>query len=209
MEAAQPPAKRISVGEVISEIFSIYAPEPRRSARQRRSPSSSSSACSPACCRRRRSSSSACWPLIVAAGRATRSTPASSSGSSRTFATAAATTGRRPLLRRDPAILPLIGFGILFGIGVAIGFVLLIVPGLILLTFWSVGAPAIVVERLGAIDAFGRSWHLVRGDAWSVLRDHPGRAPDRDRDRARPRRRSRRRSATAKRRPGRRDHLGR
>lgn len=68
-----------------------------------------------------------------------------------------------------PFILPLIGFGILFGIGVTIGFVLLIVPGLILITFWSVGAPAIVVEGIGPIDAFGRSWRLVRGDAWSVF----------------------------------------
>jgi hypothetical protein len=68
-----------------------------------------------------------------------------------------------------PAILPLIAFGILFGIGVAIGLVLVIVPGLILLTFWSVGAPAIVVEGIGPIDAFGRSWRLVRGDAWSVF----------------------------------------
>jgi len=68
-----------------------------------------------------------------------------------------------------PFILPLIGFGILFGFGVAIGLVLLIVPGLILLTFWSVGAPAIVIERAGVFDAFGRSWRLVRGEAWSVF----------------------------------------
>lgn len=68
-----------------------------------------------------------------------------------------------------PAILPLIAFGILFAIGVGIGFVLLIVPGLILLTFWSLGAPAIVVERVGPIEAFGRSWRLVRGEAWSVF----------------------------------------
>jgi hypothetical protein len=68
-----------------------------------------------------------------------------------------------------PAILSLIVFGILFGIGVGIGFVLLIVPGLILITFWSVGAPAIVIERAGPIEAFGRSWRLVRGDAWSVF----------------------------------------
>jgi hypothetical protein len=69
----------------------------------------------------------------------------------------------------SPFILPLIGFGILFGIGVTIGFILLVVPGLILLTFWSVGAPAIVVESIGPIDAFKRSWQLVRGDAWAVF----------------------------------------
>jgi hypothetical protein len=68
-----------------------------------------------------------------------------------------------------PAIVSLIVFGILFGVGVTIGLVLLIVPGLILLTFWSVGAPAIVVEGAGPIEAFGRSWRLIRGDAWSVF----------------------------------------
>jgi hypothetical protein len=68
-----------------------------------------------------------------------------------------------------PAILSLIAFGILFAIGVAIGLILIIVPGLILLTFWSVGAPAIVAEGAGPIEAFGRSWQLVRGSAWSVF----------------------------------------
>lgn len=68
-----------------------------------------------------------------------------------------------------PAILSLIVFGVLFGIAVGIGFIFLVVPGLILLTFWSVGAPAIVVEGIGPIEAFGRSWRLVRGNAWSVF----------------------------------------
>lgn len=68
-----------------------------------------------------------------------------------------------------PFIFPLIGFGILFAIGVTIGFILVVIPGLVLLTFWSVGAPAIVVEGIGPIDAFGRSWRLVRGEAWSVF----------------------------------------
>jgi hypothetical protein len=68
-----------------------------------------------------------------------------------------------------PAVWSLIAFGILFGLGVAIGLVLIIVPGLILLTIWSVGAPAIVVERASPIDAFGRSRDLVRGSAWSVF----------------------------------------
>jgi hypothetical protein len=68
-----------------------------------------------------------------------------------------------------PFILPLIGFGVLFGLGAAIGFLLIIIPGLILVTFWSLGAPAIVVEGIGPIDAFGRSWRLVRGQAWQVF----------------------------------------
>lgn len=69
----------------------------------------------------------------------------------------------------SPYILPLIGFGIVAGIGITFGLILLIVPGLILLTFWSVGAPSIVVEGVGPFDAFGRSWKLVRGEAWPVF----------------------------------------
>jgi hypothetical protein len=68
-----------------------------------------------------------------------------------------------------PAIVPLAVYSILFGISVAIGLILIIIPGLILLTYWSLGAPAIVVEGAGPIDAFGRSWRLVRSDAWSVF----------------------------------------
>lgn len=68
-----------------------------------------------------------------------------------------------------PVVLPLIGAGILAGIGIAIGLVLLIIPGLILLTIWSVIAPVIVVERSGAIDAFGRSRAVVKGNGWQVF----------------------------------------
>lgn len=68
-----------------------------------------------------------------------------------------------------PAILPLLLFSILAVIGIAIGIALLIVPGLVLLTFWSVGVPAIVAERVGPLEAFGRSWNLVKGNGWSVF----------------------------------------
>jgi hypothetical protein len=68
-----------------------------------------------------------------------------------------------------PVVVPLIGAGILAGLGIAIGFLLLIVPGLFLLTIWAVIAPAIVVERKGAIDAFGRSRQLVKGNGWQVF----------------------------------------
>ncbi|WP_053227032.1 hypothetical protein [Solirubrobacter soli] len=69
----------------------------------------------------------------------------------------------------SPVLLPLIGVSILAGIGIGIGFVLCIVPGLFLLTFWSVVAPVTVIERPGVFSAFGRSWELVRGNAWPVF----------------------------------------
>jgi hypothetical protein len=68
-----------------------------------------------------------------------------------------------------PVLGPLIGAGILAGLGIGGGFVLLIVPGLILLTMWAVIAPAILVEHLGVFDAFGRSRQLVKGQGWPVF----------------------------------------
>ena len=69
----------------------------------------------------------------------------------------------------QPVLPALIGIGVLAGIGIAVGLVLLIVPGLILLTWWAVIAPVIVIERGRALDAFGRSRELVRGNGWRVF----------------------------------------
>jgi hypothetical protein len=68
-----------------------------------------------------------------------------------------------------PVVLPLIGLSIVAGIAIAIGFVLLIVPGLILLTIWAVAAPVMVIEHPGVFAALGRSRDLVRGNGWQVF----------------------------------------
>jgi hypothetical protein len=167
MEAARPPAGRISVGEVISEAFSIYGQNALALI----------------------GSAIVVFAIVgVAAGLleeggvvlALLATVVRLAGHALYTGFVVRLVqdvrdGRRDETVGDlfsaaaPAILPLIAFGILFGIGVGIGLFLLIVPGLILLTFWSVGAPAIVVEDAGPIEAFGRSWRLVRGDAWPVF----------------------------------------
>lgn len=67
-----------------------------------------------------------------------------------------------------PVLPKLIGVGVLAGLGIALGFVLLIVPGLVLLTWWAVVGPTVVIEDRG-LDAFGRSRELVRGNGWRVF----------------------------------------
>jgi hypothetical protein len=71
--------------------------------------------------------------------------------------------------RVSPAIAPLIGASLLAGLGIAVGLLLLVIPGLVLLTIWAVIAPVIVVEKRRALESFGRSRELVRGHGWTVF----------------------------------------
>jgi hypothetical protein len=64
---------------------------------------------------------------------------------------------------------PLIGLGILFGLGTTLGFILLVVPGFILVTMWFAALPACVVERLGPIRSLRRSAVLTKGHRWKLF----------------------------------------
>src|SRR5260370_25249889 len=68
-----------------------------------------------------------------------------------------------------PYIWAVAGASILAGIAITIGLILIIVPGLYLITMWAVIIPAIVIERSGALASFGRSRELVRGHGWHVF----------------------------------------
>jgi hypothetical protein len=59
--------------------------------------------------------------------------------------------------------------GILLGFAIGVGFVLLIVPGLVVLTLWIFVIPAIVLEDRAIGESFGRSRELVRGYGWNVF----------------------------------------
>jgi hypothetical protein len=63
----------------------------------------------------------------------------------------------------------LLGASFLYGIGVVIGFLLLVVPGLIAVARWSLIVPLVMIERLGVRAAFARSSELVRGRTGRVL----------------------------------------
>jgi hypothetical protein len=58
---------------------------------------------------------------------------------------------------------------LLVGIVVAVGFLLLIIPGFIFLVFLSVSEPALIVENRRGTEAMSRSWNLVRGHFWHAL----------------------------------------
>jgi hypothetical protein len=89
-------------------------------------------------------------------------------------ATVAQSEGRRATLGETlmaglAMAFPLLGLAILSGIAMLIGFMLLIVPGMILYLMWSVSAPALVEERLGIGAALGRSRALTKGARWMIF----------------------------------------
>jgi hypothetical protein len=69
----------------------------------------------------------------------------------------------------QPRLPSLIVAGILAAIGIGIGILLLVVPGLFLLTIWSMLVPVIVIEGRSAGESFTRSREVVRGNGWSVF----------------------------------------
>ena len=79
-----------------------------------------------------------------------------------------ATAGQ--LLRAaTPVLGQLILVGVVAALGIMAGFILLVVPGLILLTLWSVAAPVVVIESPGVFPALRRSRLLVSGNGLRVF----------------------------------------
>jgi len=68
-----------------------------------------------------------------------------------------------------PVLGQLILVGVVAALGIVAGFILLVIPGLILLTFWFVAAPVVVVENPGVFPALRRSRLLVRGNGLRVF----------------------------------------
>jgi hypothetical protein len=73
------------------------------------------------------------------------------------------------IARGIATVIPVIVGSILLTLGVGIGTLLLVVPGIILALMWWVYIPTIVVERKGIMEGFGRSSELTSGRRWHIL----------------------------------------
>ncbi|MGK2910267.1 MAG: hypothetical protein ACSLE1_10795 [Sphingobium sp.] len=98
---------------------------------------------------------------MLVQGAIVRATAAYAEGSRATFAECVGTG--------LSAALPLIGLTILLILGLMFGFILFVIPGIILYIMWSVAAPALVVEKTGVFAAFGRSRFLTKGARWKIF----------------------------------------
>jgi hypothetical protein len=63
----------------------------------------------------------------------------------------------------------LIAVDLLFGLGIAVGLVLFVVPGVVAFTWFALAGPLVELEGAGVRAAFARSRRLVRGHFWTVL----------------------------------------
>jgi hypothetical protein len=61
------------------------------------------------------------------------------------------------------------GVNILSGLGILLGYVLLIVPGVFLSVRWSIASAALLAEEQSVSGALGESWALTRPSQWSIL----------------------------------------
>jgi uncharacterized membrane protein len=64
---------------------------------------------------------------------------------------------------------PIFGISILYSLGVLLGLVLLVVPGILWAMSWLVVGPVRVVEGARVSDCFGRSAELTKGYRWKIL----------------------------------------
>lgn len=65
--------------------------------------------------------------------------------------------------------LPILGASLLVTLGIIIGLVLLIVPGILVLLRWAVTMPVLIQERRGILDSMARSRDLTAGSRWPML----------------------------------------
>jgi hypothetical protein len=66
-------------------------------------------------------------------------------------------------------MLPFLGLTVLWGLGLGLGYMVLVIPSLILVSMWAVCAPVLAGENVGIFEAFGRSRTLTRGNRFVIF----------------------------------------
>ena len=82
-----------------------------------------------------------------------------------------------PMLRRAglhtrsdaDAFLPFIGLSVLSALGVLLGFIAFIIPGLFVMARWSIAQPLLVGRGTGVMESLGESWERTRGNEFSII----------------------------------------
>ena len=69
----------------------------------------------------------------------------------------------------DDAFLPFIGLAVITTLAVMVGLIALVIPGLYLITRWSIAAPILMVDGKGPIKAMQDSWDRTKGSDFSIL----------------------------------------
>ena len=64
---------------------------------------------------------------------------------------------------------PYVGMAILSAIGIVLGMILLIVPGIILLVRWSAASGYLIGEGQGVTESLSSSWSATKGHSWPIF----------------------------------------
>lgn len=59
--------------------------------------------------------------------------------------------------------------GIVAGLGILLGFVLLVIPGLIVAARWSLASPILIASEKSVFEALRESWRATRDHLWVIL----------------------------------------
>ncbi|HET9727044.1 MAG TPA: glycerophosphoryl diester phosphodiesterase membrane domain-containing protein [Gemmatimonadales bacterium] len=79
-------------------------------------------------------------------------------------------TAREALVRATPHMVRILIASLLMGLVILLGFLLMVIPGVILAVGLAVAIPAVVLEAgRSASGALSRSWELTRGSRWRIF----------------------------------------
>jgi len=76
-------------------------------------------------------------------------------------------TGLR--VRKEDVFFPFFALSILYTLGVLLGFIAIILPGLVIMARWSLAQPMMVARGDGVMQALGGSWERTKGNEFQIV----------------------------------------